>query len=105
MPAPFKTEAIVLRSIRYGEADRILHLYSEDRGRLGAIAKGVRRVKSRLGGRVGPVAPVNPIPREGRGGPSTSTRARTRPAQPPPPGAAAPPPRAPPGLRPHPRPP
>src|SRR3954469_2018604 len=43
MPAPFKTEVIVLRSIRYGEADRILHLYSLDHGRLGAIAKGVRR--------------------------------------------------------------
>ncbi|MEA2404019.1 MAG: Recombination protein terminal, partial [Thermoleophilaceae bacterium] len=34
----------MLRSIRYGEADRILHLYSQDRGRLSAIAKGVRRV-------------------------------------------------------------
>jgi DNA repair protein RecO (recombination protein O) len=67
VPAPFKTEAIVLRSIRYGEADRILHLYSEDRGRLGAIAKGVRRVKSRLGGRIEPFARVNLILRQGRG--------------------------------------
>jgi DNA repair protein RecO (recombination protein O) len=33
-----KTEAVVLRSIRYGEADRILHLYSRYRGRIGAIA-------------------------------------------------------------------
>ena len=31
-PARFKTEAVVLRSIRYGEADRILHLYSRDAG-------------------------------------------------------------------------
>ena len=38
-----KTEAIVLRSIRYGEADRILHLYTATRGRVGAIAKGARR--------------------------------------------------------------
>ena len=30
-----KTEAVVLRSIRYGEADRILHLYSQSRGRSG----------------------------------------------------------------------
>src|SRR3954464_3204283 len=51
VPAPFKTEAVVLRSIRYGEADRILHLYSRERGRIGAIAKGARRGKSRLGGR------------------------------------------------------
>lgn len=77
MPAPFKTEAIVLRSIRYGEADRILHLYSEDRGRLGAIAKGARRVKSRLGGRLEPFARVNLILREGRGDLCTVTGADT----------------------------
>jgi len=77
VPAPFKTEAIVLRSIRYGEADRILHLYSEDRGRLGAIAKGVRRVKSRLGGRIEPFARVNLILREGRGELCTLTGADT----------------------------
>jgi DNA repair protein RecO (recombination protein O) len=77
VPAPFKTEAIVLRSIRYGEADRILHLYSEDRGRLGAIAKGVRRVKSRLGGRIEPFARVNLILREGRGDLCTLTGADT----------------------------
>ncbi|MEA2410177.1 MAG: repair protein RecO [Thermoleophilaceae bacterium] len=77
MPAPFKTEAIVLRSIRYGEADRILHLYSEDRGRLGVIAKGVRRVKSRLGGRIEPFARVNLILRQGRGDLCTLTGADT----------------------------
>jgi DNA repair protein RecO (recombination protein O) len=77
VPAPFKTEAIVLRSIRFGEADRILHLYSEDRGRLGAIAKGARRVKSRLGGRIEPFARVNLILREGRGDLCTLTGADT----------------------------
>jgi DNA repair protein RecO (recombination protein O) len=77
VPAPFKTEAIVLRSIRYGEADRILHLYSEDRGRLGAIAKGARRVKSRLGGRIEPFARVQLILREGRGDLCTLTGADT----------------------------
>jgi DNA repair protein RecO (recombination protein O) len=77
VPAPFKTEAIVLRSIRYGEADRILHLYSEDRGRLGAIAKGVRRVKSRLGGRLEPFSRANLILREGRGDLCTVTGADT----------------------------
>src|SRR6476660_2400006 len=34
MPGPVKTEAIVLRSLRYGEADRILHCYTPVRGRL-----------------------------------------------------------------------
>jgi DNA repair protein RecO (recombination protein O) len=77
VPAPFKTEVIVLRSIRYGEADRILHLYSEDHGRLGAIAKGVRRVKSRLGGRLEPFSRVNLILRQGRGDLCTITGADT----------------------------
>jgi DNA repair protein RecO (recombination protein O) len=51
---PFKTEAVVLRSMRFGEADRILHLYTPQRGRVSAIAKGVRRTKSRFGGRMEP---------------------------------------------------
>ena len=51
MAGSLKTEAIVLRSIRFGEADRVLHLYTPQRGRVSAIAKGVRRAKSRFGGR------------------------------------------------------
>ena len=54
MPGSLKTEGIVIRSLRYGEADRILHLYTPDRGRIGAIAKGVRRARSRFGGRLEP---------------------------------------------------
>jgi DNA repair protein RecO (recombination protein O) len=54
MPGPVKTQAVVLRSIRYGEADRIVHLYTADRGRIGAIAKGSRRTRSRFGGRLEP---------------------------------------------------
>jgi DNA repair protein RecO (recombination protein O) len=77
MPGSFKTEAIVLRSIRYGEADRVLHLYTPDRGRVGAVAKGVRRVKSRLGGRLEPFARVNLILRQGRGDLCTVTGADT----------------------------
>ena len=34
MPGSLKTDAIVLRSIRYGEADRILHLYTPGYGRI-----------------------------------------------------------------------
>jgi DNA repair protein RecO (recombination protein O) len=48
------TEAVVLRSLRYGEADRILHAYTPMHGRLSAIAKGVRRARSRFGGRLEP---------------------------------------------------
>jgi DNA repair protein RecO (recombination protein O) len=67
MPPPLKTEAIVLRSIRYGEADRILHLYTPELGRVGAIAKGVRRARSRFGARLEPFFHVRAVLHEGRG--------------------------------------
>jgi DNA repair protein RecO (recombination protein O) len=67
MAGSFKTEAVVLRSIRYGEADRVLHLYTAERGRLGAVAKGVRRVRSRLGGRLEPLSRVRLVLHQGRG--------------------------------------
>jgi DNA repair protein RecO (recombination protein O) len=77
MPGSFKTEAVVLRSIRYGEADRVLHLYSRDRGRLGAVAKGARRVRSRLGGRLEPLSRVLLVLHEGRGELCTISQADT----------------------------
>lgn len=46
----FQTEAIVIARTSYGEADRILRLITPDHGKLSAIAKGVRRIKSRSGG-------------------------------------------------------
>ncbi len=73
----FKTEAIVLRSIRYGEADRVLHLYTADHGRVGAVAKGVRRVKSRLGGRLEPLSRVGLVLHQGRGELCTISQADT----------------------------
>jgi DNA repair protein RecO (recombination protein O) len=73
----FKTEAVVLRSLRLGEADRVLHLYTEDRGRVGAVAKGVRRVKSRFGGRLEPLSRVKLILHDGRGDLCTITAADT----------------------------
>ena len=77
MPGPFKTEAVVLRSIRYGEADRVLHLYTAERGRVGAVAKGVRRVRSRFGGRLEPFFRVRLVLHEGRGELCTVTAAET----------------------------
>jgi DNA repair protein RecO (recombination protein O) len=53
-----KTEAVVLRSFRLGEADRVLHLYTLDRGRVGAVAKGIRKTKSRFGARLEPLSHV-----------------------------------------------
>jgi DNA repair protein RecO (recombination protein O) len=77
VPRSFKTEAIVLRSIRYGEADRVLHLYTPDRGRVGAVAKGVRRVGSRLGGRLEPLSRVRLVLHQGRGELCTVSQADT----------------------------
>src|ERR671936_1257441 len=77
VPGNFETEAVVLRSIRYGEADRILHLYTEERGRVGAVAKGVRRVRSRFGGRLEPLFRVQLVMHEGRGELATVTSAST----------------------------
>jgi DNA repair protein RecO (recombination protein O) len=72
-----KTEAVVLRSMRYGEADRILHLYTPARGRVGAIAKGVRRTRSRFGGRLEPFFRLDVDLHEGRGDLMTVTGAHT----------------------------
>jgi DNA repair protein RecO (recombination protein O) len=44
-----KTEAIVLRSMKYGETSRILTLYTRDYGRLSVIVKGARAAKSKYG--------------------------------------------------------
>jgi DNA repair protein RecO (recombination protein O) len=77
LPGPLKTEAIVLRSIRYGEADRILHLYTPHYGRIGAIAKGARRARSRFGGRLEPFFHIRAVLHEGRGELHTVTGADT----------------------------
>jgi DNA repair protein RecO (recombination protein O) len=58
VPRTYATEAVVLRSLRLGEADRIVHLYTQDRGRIGAVAKGIRKTKSRFGGRLEPLSHV-----------------------------------------------
>lgn len=67
----------MLRSLRYGEADRILHLYTPGRGRIGAIAKGVRRARSRFGGRLEPFFRLKLDLHEGRGELLTITGAHT----------------------------
>jgi DNA repair protein RecO (recombination protein O) len=46
----YRTEALVLKGYDFGEADRILTLYTPNAGKLRVIAKGVRRTKSRMGG-------------------------------------------------------
>lgn len=69
------SDAVVLRSFRLGEADRILHLYTQDQGRVGAVAKGVRKTKSRFGGRLEPFSHVELVLHQGRGELETVTGA------------------------------
>ena len=69
------TEAVVLRSFPFAEADRVLHVYTAASGRFGAIAKGVRRTKSRFGGRLEPFSHVELGLHRGRGELGTVTGA------------------------------
>lgn len=64
--AVYKSKGIVLRSIRYGEADRIIDLYTRENGLVSTIAKGIRRTKSRFGGRLEPLSCVDFMAYEGR---------------------------------------
>ena len=63
----YKTEGVVLRSLRFGEADRVLHLYTLERGRIGAVAKGIRKTKSRFGARLEPLSHVEILLHQGSG--------------------------------------
>jgi DNA repair protein RecO (recombination protein O) len=64
--AVYRSKGIVLRSIRYGEADRILDLYTRDAGLVSAIAKGIRRTRSRFGARLEPLSCVDFVAYHGR---------------------------------------
>src|ERR1700704_3567844 len=68
--------------MRYGEADRILHVYTPNRGRVSAIAKGVRRPRSRFGGRLEPFFRLQLLLHEGRSDLYTVTGADTVAAHP-----------------------
>src|SRR4029077_4539651 len=63
---PYVTDAIVLSRFELGEADRVLTLITPDYGKLRVIAKGVRRIKSRLGGSLEPFAELRVALAHGR---------------------------------------
>lgn len=54
MPGLYKDEGVVLRTIKLGEADRIVTLFTRGNGKVRAVAKGIRKTKSRFGGRLEP---------------------------------------------------
>ena len=60
------TDAIVLRGRALGEADRIYTLLTRERGKVDAVAKGVRRPRSAMGGRLEPLAEVRVALHKGR---------------------------------------
>jgi DNA repair protein RecO (recombination protein O) len=62
----YRDEAVVLRAQKLGEADRIVTLLTREHGRVRAVAKGVRKTMSRLGGRVEPFMLIDVQLYEGR---------------------------------------
>jgi DNA repair protein RecO (recombination protein O) len=64
--ATYREQGIVLRTYKLGETDRIVHLLTQGRGKVRAVAKGVRRPGSRFGGRLEPFGHVDLQLYEGR---------------------------------------
>ena len=59
-------QGIVLRSFPFGDADRVVVLLSPNHGKLRTVAKGIRKTKSRFGGRLEPFTHVDLVLYEGR---------------------------------------
>jgi DNA repair protein RecO (recombination protein O) len=64
--ALYRDQGVVLRTIRLGEADRIVTLVTRSHGKVRAVAKGVRKTKSRFGARLEPLSHVSLLLYEGR---------------------------------------
>ncbi len=62
----YRDEAVVLRTHKLGEADRIITLLTRDNGQVRAVAKGVRRTTSKLGARVEPFSIIDVLLHRGR---------------------------------------
>ena len=64
--ALYREEAIVVRTMRLGEADRIVTLVTPEHGKVRAVAKGVRKTKSKIGARLEPLGHVSVLCWKGR---------------------------------------
>ncbi len=62
----YRDRGVVLRTYKLGEADRIVVMLTPGHGKVRAVAKGVRRPKSRIGGRLEPLSHVELLMYEGR---------------------------------------
>jgi DNA repair protein RecO (recombination protein O) len=66
MPGLYKDEGIVLKTTKLGEADRIVTLHTRENGKIRAVAKGIRKPKSRWGARLEPFTHVHLMLYKGR---------------------------------------
>lgn len=66
MPGLYEDEGIVLKAIKLGEADRIVTVFTRSNGKVRAVAKGVRKTKSRFGGRLEPFTLIDVMLYRGR---------------------------------------
>ena len=84
-PMPlYRDRGVVLRTYKLGEADRIVSILTRGHGKVRAVAKGVRKTKSRFGGRLEPTSHVDLLLYEGRGELDIVSQAETdRPLPPP----------------------
>ena len=62
----YRDEGVVLRTLRLGEADRIVTMITKGHGKVRAVAKGVRRTKSKFGARLEPLSHVTLLCWQGR---------------------------------------
>jgi DNA repair protein RecO (recombination protein O) len=72
---PYKEQGVVLRSIKLGEADKIVTVMTQGSGKVRAVAKGIRKTTSRFGARLEPFTHVNLMLYRGRGSLDTVTQA------------------------------
>lgn len=73
----YRDQAVVLRSWKLGEADRIVSLHTHDNGKVRGVAKGVRRTRSKFGARLEPLSHVSVQLYRGRSDLDTITQVET----------------------------
>ena len=74
----YKEQGVVLRSIKLGEADKIVTIMTQGAGKIRAVAKGIRKTTSRFGARLEPFTHVSLLVHRGRGSLDTVTQAGRR---------------------------
>jgi DNA repair protein RecO (recombination protein O) len=66
VPGLYRDQGVVLRTIKLGEADRIITFVTQGHGKVRAVAKGVRKTKSRFGARLEPLSHASLLLYQGR---------------------------------------